>query len=490
MEMGKDVLSLDRAGRPNAFQLKGVEGGRLGVGAWRGMIDQINQLVLQAPNHPSITTTKLHRATLVVNAELEEETFTAIEQYNANLKRQGLRNKLYVIVRGQLHSRFWNLQSEFWPLELPAHRTLLELYLSAGQGPLPRKKLAAVFESVLLGQDNSLSHREVARRVAASSILCALAISEFTKSDNFAAEFEAWIIHGAYVLYAAEFHGLEDSTWRPLFNLTFGSALLAIARLIDELKNRKHLIEGNALVDGPVYPARILQLIGILSAYWFTARDGHRYDTSFDQDREFILEFVRTYLNRAQFWGEYCSPQLLACWLLMEKRFTSRESQQFLLAIIQSICSMYKRGLLPSPYCAYEEYWEKLFNLRDDSVIAEFKQGSYTAESFVHLYSRLNLRQQMGRLWPELTRLPHKLYQPIAKRDYYRFENDRGIEQLQFYRPTKSWSELKYEAGECSGTSLPKLLKKVDPAFTLLFYLACPHRMTSSGARWLFEKLV
>jgi hypothetical protein len=55
MELGKDILSIDREGLVHSFQLKGCNGGKLSLNYWRKELSaQIEDLVLNPVVHSSL----------------------------------------------------------------------------------------------------------------------------------------------------------------------------------------------------------------------------------------------------------------------------------------------------------------------------------------------------------------------------------------------------------------------------------------------------
>ena len=151
MELGKDILAIAPDGIPCAYQLKGVNGGRLSLGKWRSEVQkQMYDLVMGRIVHPSITIGKPHRSYLVINGELDEEVSRAIDDFNVARKEEGNGHlRIRTILKGELLSGFKKLQTDFWPTELTETKTFLEMFLETGRASLPRGKLASLFESLL-----------------------------------------------------------------------------------------------------------------------------------------------------------------------------------------------------------------------------------------------------------------------------------------------------------------------------------------------------
>lgn len=146
VELGKDVLAVDKKGTPCAFQLKG---GDITMRKWRDDVSkQISDLALGKIRHPSITSSKRHRPFLVTNGKIDETVQRAIGDFNRTLKEQRL-PQIETRVKGQLVDAAKDLQSDLWPSELVDARDLLELYMHDGRDVFPKARLARLLESTL-----------------------------------------------------------------------------------------------------------------------------------------------------------------------------------------------------------------------------------------------------------------------------------------------------------------------------------------------------
>ena len=128
IEFGKDVLAIAKDGVPCAFQLKGNPGGNLTLSQFREIRPQLDELINQRIEHPSVPQSVPHRSYLVTNGRIEEEVALAIGQVNATNERDGYPNrKLETIAREQLLKWAIELEDSLWPSELTDLRTLLEI---------------------------------------------------------------------------------------------------------------------------------------------------------------------------------------------------------------------------------------------------------------------------------------------------------------------------------------------------------------------------
>ena len=147
MELGKDIIAIDAEGTVHAYQLKGTATGRLTVGQWQAITNQLLTLVTVTPNHPSLPDSDGFVPYLVVNGDIDEEVWAAIQGFNSGLP-DGY-GPLRTIVRGELRADFRELGDSLWPTTELEFKTFLELLLQTGREPCPKQKLAVVLESVL-----------------------------------------------------------------------------------------------------------------------------------------------------------------------------------------------------------------------------------------------------------------------------------------------------------------------------------------------------
>ena len=113
MEIGKDVIAVDRQGTPHAYQLKTPSGPRITMSEWRKDIAaQVFDLVTTAVIHPSLPETQPHRSFLVTNKGIDESVMRAIADLNRRWAGVGQGHlKLETIVGGELLRelrRSWN----------------------------------------------------------------------------------------------------------------------------------------------------------------------------------------------------------------------------------------------------------------------------------------------------------------------------------------------------------------------------------------------
>jgi hypothetical protein len=490
LELGKDIIAISPDGTPCAYQLKTARGGKVTYKQWQDDIaPQVADLVEGAIDHPSVLSGKHHRSFLVTNGELQEEVSTAIQNRNrAWSRRRGCKLKLETIVRGQMLAMAKKLQTDLWPTEVHDVRTLLELHLADGVGALPREKLASLLESTFhlgTGQHQGLPTRaETCRLLASGALLCSVAINGFSASGNHAAEIEAWVLYVSHMLAVAERMNLSATVWQQELEIAEHCLFNSLGELCEELRERKHYVEGDPFSDLGFYQVRTTYLLALMSAYglWKLLR-GERDDDEFG----FVSRFCRDCKGKLYLWGEAVIPQFLALYWLLKKVDATCGPDEFLRTTLGNVCASNAPGSkcpLPNPYYDGGDVMEHLYNLSEQPYEETFTTDSYTMEGLVHLYARLNWKQAMRAVWPSVTRIAMQRFFPLRKWHFYRWRNREGTHVSALPKHTQQWGELKRVAAEAEGKCLPRLIKRY-PVLLLLYLIVCPHRFNAEVARWL-----
>ena len=490
MELGKDIITINRHGTPCAFQLKTSN---ISLAKWRSEVNpQIDDLVYGQINHPSVDNSKHHISYLVTNGNIEEEVSRAIDDRNRGWKDQGLPYCLKTIVRGQILEKATNLGIDLWPSELTDIKTLLEMFLETGQGVLPKEKLASLFESTfplkLPDNENEPSKAHCERVIASAAILCAIAISSFSNEKNHVAEIEAWMLYISYVLALAERWELSDTVYRNEFKIATQSIYNSLANLCTEIRDREDLIEGDVLADSYVYRVRVTWLLGLMSIYALWR--GSKKESKKEVD-DFLRDFCKEKQHLLELWGEAAMPQFLAFFWYFRKITGTMEPDVLLSHLISAICQHNgpnSKTFLANPYYEAEDILPHLLapilGSGKDSLDETFIGRSYALEGLVHLFVRRNWKQATKNLWRGVTRLRHISFKPENPWDFYKWKNKNGTRKDVSPKKIQEWEELKTLASESDGACIPPSIKK-HPILLLLFLCVYPHRMNAEILRWL-----
>jgi hypothetical protein len=489
MELGKDIITINRHGTPCAFQLKT---GNISLAKWRSKVNpQIDDLVYGQINHPSVDNSRHHISYLVTNGNIEEEVSRAIDDRNRTWKDQGLPYCLKTIVRGQILEKATNLGIDLWPSELTEIKTLLEMFLESGQGVLPKEKLVSLFESTfplkLADSENEPSKTHCERVIASAAILCAIATSSFSNERNHVAEIEAWMLYISYVLALAERWELSTKVYEGEFAIATQSIYNSLANLCDEIKEQEYLVEGDLLADSYIYNVRVTWLLGLMSIYalWRGSKGEPK-----DEADDFLREFCKEKQIRLDLWGEAAIPQFLAFLWYSRKISATSDPDDVLRHLISEICEQNEPkgdGLLASPYYEADDILPEMLGVAEEPLMDSFSGQSYTLEGLIHLYVRGNSmqsKQSMKSLWPGVTRLMYQSFEPEDFCDFFRWRNENGKNWIVSPQHTQDWEELRKLASESDGGCIPPSIKN-EPILLLLFLCVYPHRMNAEILRWL-----
>lgn len=487
MEMGKDIIAIAPDGTPTAFQLKATGNTKVSKTVWRTeLLPQVEELVTQAIDHPSVDTKKQHHPVLVINGEIEEETQAAIQQYNQGLSKRkiGKKGRLEVIVRGQLLKMFLELGANLVPSELEDEKTLLELYLMKGNESFPKKQFAGLLESILPLTDKSIKGPEQVRSITAAAIITALSLSSFSQAGNHLACFEAWTLYCSYILCLAEKRKMKEKDWEPAIRIGLQAMRTNLENLSEEVSNDRRLVAGDTLTDIPFYRIRIAHLCGLMSllALWPQSETQNN-----SKEKRFVLDN----LSKMLLWGEYAVPQFLATYFFLVRIDATLKPTAFLEVVLKGIAAMGNRDegcQLAGPEVGPEEFVLDTLIRKEDERRHTYNRGSYTTEGLLHLFVRHNMKQQMKTLWPKICLVHRKTFTPEDISDYYRWHVEKGHDHSQYPEPTQSWRKLKVEADEHNGDAIPRLFKQY-PYLYLAFLMVCPHRFSANGVRWLDSRV-
>jgi hypothetical protein len=125
-EQGKDVVTIDEAGRPRGYQLKC---GDVGLSEWRKYKGEINDLVELPIGHPAVRTSGAHIPFLVTNGEINDPAISAIRSSNEAWRRRR-HPALRTISKGQLLKRFLAVHGSYLPSATVASPSTKKMCLS------------------------------------------------------------------------------------------------------------------------------------------------------------------------------------------------------------------------------------------------------------------------------------------------------------------------------------------------------------------------
>jgi len=507
MELGKDVLAVDKKGTPCAFQLKG---GDITMGKWRDDVEkQMLDLAYGKVKHPSIDSSKRHRPFLVTNGQIDESVARALGDVNETLRERRL-PQIETRVGGELVAGAKALQSDLWPSELVDARDLLELYMHDGADVFPKDRLARLLESTLPFEktDKGRPQPKTAcqRAIASAAVLTSLVLSNFTEKGNHVAEIEAWTMYVAYTLALAERWDLRPKYYEAEVDVAMRVIENKLTDLAQEVMERDGIAEGLATADEPVRGIRRHWLAALLCilVLWRKAQGKKP-----DEVERFVASFADESLRSLHLWGEAQIPQFLAVyWYQRLVNARSGEADRFLILLVRQVCIAKAPGrqeVLPDVYVEAKEWLPHIADqqlatvLDDDNPLrgyrlakqppdTDWKGYSHVLEGLFHLVVQQNWKVKAKTLWPDVTRTNLHSFEFDEPWHFYRWRNETGAEKVVVPRRTQRWDDLKATAEDSSGSGLPALIRQ-RPVFALLFLCVYPHRTSAAMLRWLNVEL-
>jgi len=473
-EKGKDIITRAPNGEIRAYQLKAND---VGLAEWRAIYGEITNLVELAIEHPSIGKVTKFTPYLVTNGELTDPVLEQVRVANVSWEGRGISNELRVVQKGELLDRFHSSHGAYLPRELSDFRTFLELLLRDGAFVADKPKAAQLLEGILPSVAKKTPGTLDIGRAAASAVLLTGYISRSAQSaENHWTVFEYWVIAASYILRLAEDYEVPEKYWSPSFELCELSAERALESLIADCEANPHLVQGNPLVDGSVYGARVTVLTGLLAASAVRKRT-LRLDST---DNESILSFILKHLRNANMWGESAVPYFAMVALELHCRCRPAIGESLLIQLVREITAQNGQAAkgrgVPNVYYSPEQairLSSGLDFLNDESFVGH----SYCVETLVDILARRWRRQAIASMWFSITRMSLATYVPASHAEWYRWQSSDGALESNLAREPQSWAELREAAESVNFQGLPPTIV-ARPQFATWFMLVYPQRFS------------
>jgi hypothetical protein len=500
MELGKDIITLNEKGIPCAFQLKT---GNISLQKWRDELSsQIIDLTYGKVTHPSIKTNERHIPYLVTNGKIEEEAQCAINDFNATLTSNNL-PKLEIIVKGEILKQAIELRKDLWSYDENDFASLLRILLEDGRELFPKKEFAAILEQLLRlnNKEEKYSKPKIVRMVSNAAILTSLCLSNYTKNDNHFAEIEAWTIYLSYLNCLLEKTSNNTHIVQTEIAIAHRAITNSIKNLIEELKGRKNILEGESMVDSNIIGVRRTIICALLSIYPLLMCEQN--DEIAHDDKYFIMDFIQSNLRKMQLWGEAAIPQYLSV-ILYLKCFCGEPTNDFILSNLVEGVSMlngpHSLSALPNPYYQATDILPILFEKQLAQFLPakylqpirpikdSFSGTSFTLEGLVNIYVKRLWKQQLKLLWCDITKISLISFKPKEKWHYWRWHNDEGQESCKYFNQTQEWEKLVNDANNLIFSDIPISISEY-PAYGLLFLIVVPHRWNTEVVKLIDSEI-
>ncbi len=165
-------------------------------------------------------------------------------------------------------------------------------------------------------------------------LLTSYVIQGCERENNHWAVFEACTVAASYVLGAASKHGTPANWWTKSFELCELAAVRALESLCEECAGNQTLFtQGDPFTDGGFYAMRITILAGTLNALSLY----HRLKSGKWERESFVHEFLLSYMQRIQVWGESAAPYLTMTALELERHGSHSRSERLVTQLVKTI---------------------------------------------------------------------------------------------------------------------------------------------------------
>ncbi len=213
-EKGKDVVTH----MPDSIRAYQLKVGDIRLADWRGISEQINNLVELPVNLPQCPTTTQHLPFFVTNGRIDDVVPYYINTANLGWKQRNFPHPLTVIEKSQLVHRFVAIHGAYLPQEASDFQLFLTLLLNDGAAPLYKPALSQLLQDVIAFADDT-SSKNVSGSLFSAVLLTSYILGTADKQNNHWALFQGWTVMASYILAAATKFDLAKELWQSSFDL-------------------------------------------------------------------------------------------------------------------------------------------------------------------------------------------------------------------------------------------------------------------------------
>jgi len=475
-EHGKDVLAISPNGDVHCYQLKD---GDIALAEWDREYGKTCALVETRPVHPALPADFVYCTFLVTNGGFTDPVLDRIAKHNITWQARGY-SRLVTINGRELHRRFVELSSDFWPVQPPDVRAFRSLYLVDGRGDFVPGEFAKFMRVLLAGEVSLL---ELERRAAAANVFASYLLGEFYRQGDHWNVFRGWILCAAHIAWAGERRGFQKGGWLDSIGLAKEAAIEAIKALAAECQTETAFLPKQTELD----EYTCLRNTVAIGAWAVSCLISTRTVSS-ASSRQAWLGIIEEFEEdgRLWFWGEGALPTLLAIVWLLESEGKRAMADNLLVGFAREIGINQQNDStcpLPGPYVDADEALkagvERMSKLGNSEERRRTSVQSYALLPLVLIMVRRGLRKELEECWSELSRVQISCFAPQHSWGYLEWCCDEGTEHDQHFAQPQSWHQLLQLAETPAVNRLPAILRS-DGEFGLMFLLAVPHRLAWS----------
>lgn len=474
-EAGKDVIAQNPLGIIECFQLKD---GDVNLPKFTSIKPELEELLNHPIQHASIPNRTTYDSHLVVNGDIKDPVRTRITELNAADWNQTRSTKLKYFDKQQLLADFLKFFGSFLPSNPLEFKDFIEFYVEDGTELFPLEKFSSLLERYLHIDSLDLRPTDHANLISSSVIITHYCLTPWTSKDNYISQIQAWVCLQAYILQTSEKLNLKDQYWKQSFDLIGQEIDELFNKLLIELKDRKHLIEGDWRPDGVVYKARVTIVLGMICSYPLYRR--LRGSPLTQSDEADILSICQTHESKMSFWGEAFTPSFLSYFWFNDLQGNPKGGMERLIVILAALTDPTKSPTpygFPTPFHSFEESIRLIYGFIKKPQKEHFIGQSYSLWPILGIFVRRKLRKVLEIAWRKISKTQYFISLPQNNWEFYSWRIKKGNLIQKFPPQTQSWLSLLNEFQEENYDNLPKFILD-NPYFGMLLIMIFPHRVT------------
>lgn len=472
IEFGKDIVTVDQIGKFHAFQIKDED---LTLAELRKHDAQINELIDIPIVHARVPSGTSHTPHLVTSGIAKEEAILRIRAKNEGLRAKGL-PELDLVDRGSLVPRFVEMADNFWPDKPKNIRDFFSFYLAEGRGDFDAKRFASLLFELLPTGD--VAGQNIRRCPTALCIIGNYMLSSFERENDHWSLFRGWCIIASYVLWHAKKTGLAEQHWRGAFRLAKDSAIDRLRQLASESFLDNALAPHNFEFDDYTR-SRNTVIAGALSVFCLLK------DSATSEEKAESLRILTLLISNGRLiiLGEQSLPMIFFILWISEAHMPHMDIKKILMRHVTKACERNGHASddepIQPPHTDIDDILARLLSFKPSPEKRKKGKSLWGMEAIVHMLARRGEREFLSQNWPAISKLDFITFNPDAVEDLLLWHEASGREEQRKPRKTESWKRLVQESHQPWEGRLPSQIAS-DVDFALLFFLAYPHRISTS----------
>lgn len=475
IEHGKDVLAAttDRK-KVWGYQLKT---GNFSQADVTKHLEQLKMLVEARPIFPGLPPNFDYQPVLVTTGEFKEPAVSLIKELNESWRARNL--PALEIINGRiLLADLLSLSADFWPIALPAVRTLRSLYLVEGQGDFDPD----AFSDLLMRLFDEKSGKNLGRQAAAANLFVSYLLGPFQENDDHWSVFRGWTLCAASIAWAGAKSKSMETSWQQPFKLARNAARSALISLYEEAKDENNFRSHGMELDDYTRVRNVTALAAVACLELMTDSAPNPVPHVFlSRLKQFITD------DRLLFWGEGALSQYLVLVWFLEKHGEHEIAKRLLLLVTALVAKRNQENSEDPLLDSYSSPDDCLTHSLSETSDSETKKAveSHSLLPLVILCVRREMRPQLQAIWVDITHVRMSDLRTEDPLDVLQWSADDATEISQQFNE-HSWRDLAEFALRQDTNRVPAIFQ-TDPDFALMYLLAFQHRKMGSLLKHLDE---